>query len=84
MSPAVRLRRKSEANARAIGPQVPGGTYLCAYWGQCYEVLAIASPVDLAGFPVFTVQWLDGPDSGRTVQHCTPWDKRDRVVSQPV
>jgi hypothetical protein len=84
MSAAKRLRARSEANARAIGPQVPGGTYPCAYWQQRYEVLAIASPVDGAGFPVFTVRWLDGPDSGCTVSHCTAWDaRRDRVVSVP-
>jgi hypothetical protein len=84
MTPAKRTRLRSEANARAIGPQVPGGTFLCGYWGWRYEVLAIASPVDGAGFPVFTVRWLDGPDAGRTGSHCTAWRARDdRVVSLP-
>lgn len=84
MTAAKRTRLRSEANARACGPRVPGGTFLSGYWGWAYEVLAIASPVGDAGSPVFTVRWLTGPDAGRTGQHCTAWRARDdQVVSLP-
>ena len=75
MTPS-QLRRRSEANAKLIGPQVPGGRYLCAYWQEEYTVLAIGSQVDDA-WPWFRVQWADG----REAVHCTPWDRRDRVLA---
>lgn len=62
-----------------VGPQYVGGRYLCGYWQDSYEVLAING----AGTPCWsiTVRWSDG----HTGTHCTAWDsKRDRVLSQPV
>lgn len=79
MTPLQRMRARAAMNARNIGPQVPGGRYLCGYWQQEYTVLAIASLTD-DSTPVFTVQWADG----RKGSHCTAWDaRRDRVIAQP-
>ena len=57
-------------------PRRVGGVYRCAYWQQTYEVLATERRDGVAWF---RVRWADG---GVTV-HCTAWDRRDRVVSQP-
>jgi len=79
VSPAQRTRAMAEANARAIGPRVPGGRYLCGYWQEEYTVERIASMRDDAT-PVFVVTWADG----HMTSHATPWDARaDRVVSGP-
>jgi hypothetical protein len=72
----AQLRRRASADARLLGPRVPGGRYRSGYWGQEYTVLAVWS--DLSGWPYVRVQWADG----HTVEHCTPWDARaDQVVS---
>jgi len=69
----------AEANARAIGPRVPGGRYRSGYWQEEYTVERIASMRDDAT-PVFVVTWADG----HMTSHATPWDARaDRVVSGP-
>ena len=72
----TQLHRLSEANARLIGPRVPGGRYLSAYWQEEYTVLAMGSQADDA-WPWFRVQWADG----RETVHSTPWDRRDRVLA---
>jgi hypothetical protein len=72
----TQLRKRAEADARLIGPRVPGGRYRSAYWGQEYTVLAIWSTLG-GGWPGYRIQWADG----RTVEHCTAWDRRDQVVS---
>lgn len=75
MTPA-QLRRRASADARLLGPRVPGGRYRSGYWGQEYTVLAVWSTLD--GWPGVRIRWADG----RTVEHCTPWDARtDQVVS---
>ena len=57
-----------------LGPQKVGGRYLCGYWGETYEVLAIA--VDGWRWSI-TVRWGDG----RTATHSTSWDRRwDREI----
>lgn len=79
MTPLQRTRALAAVNAREIGPQVPGGRYLCGYWQEEYTVEAIASLIDDAT-AVFTVRWADGHRG----THMTPWNARaDRVVSQP-
>jgi hypothetical protein len=69
-------RTIAAANARLIGPRVPGGTYVSGYWGEAYTVEAIWCTVGDA-WPWFRVRWSDG----RTAVHCTPWDARaDRAA----
>jgi hypothetical protein len=54
------------------GPRVVGGVYRCAYWGDTYTVIR-------ADAATMTVQWSDG----HKTTHCTAWERRDSVVSQP-
>lgn len=66
-------------HADVLGPQLPGGRYLCGYWRQEYEVLAIWVTVS-AGDPWLRVRWEDGHET----VHCTRWDARvDRVLDEP-
>jgi hypothetical protein len=79
MTTTKRARALAAMIARDNGPQLPGGTYLCGYWGQEYTVLAMATTID-GGTCLYHVRWADG----REGRHCTPWDARaDRVVCQP-
>lgn len=55
------------------GPQKVGGQYWNAYWRDTYTVTAL----DPDGY--ICVTWSDG-HIGR---HLTPWNRRDRVISQP-
>lgn len=57
-----------------IGPRVVGGQYWDCYWGKDYTVEAISG--DRLSM---TVRWA----TGEVTTHCTWWEKRDRVVSQP-
>ena len=57
-----------------IGPQKVGGVYYCGYWVQRYTVTAISfKPARIS------VRWDDGTES----THCTAWNSRDKVISQP-
>ena len=53
-------------------PRKVGGTYWSAYWQQTYTVYA------KRGYWL-TVQWADD----RITNHCTSWDKHDRIISEP-
>lgn len=72
----TQLARRLESSRRLLGPRVPGGRYRSAYWQQEYTVLAVWSTLD-GSWPWLLVQW----ENGRTSEHCTPWAKRDQVVS---
>lgn len=72
----------AEWQARAIGPQVPGGRYLCGYWQEEYELLALGMLTDRATL-WFRVRWLTGPSAGAVVTHMTSWNARaDRVLAE--
>lgn len=61
-----------------IDPRVVGGRYRSGYWRIEYTVTAIE--FDAHGWLV-SVTCLDDDGSIRT--HCTAWDNRDRVISEP-
>jgi hypothetical protein len=66
-----------------LGPRVVGGVYWTSYWRQFYVVQDIE--LDWANGTV----WIEvaNPDelvAGRSRRHCTPWDKKDRVIHQPL
>lgn len=66
-------------------PRIPGMTCFSNYWQDNYSVLstyttvynAESSPNLVQGVQWFRVQWSDG----HITEHCTPWDKRDRIIS---
>lgn len=67
-----------------VDPRVVGGTYLCGYWGHTYRVDAIEfTPGRYRHLVSVTETHLDGDQAGRTVTHCTSWDRFDRIVSTP-
>ena len=76
--PSRTARLQAQWVARQIGPQQVGGIYHCGYWGEDYRVDAI--DVHESGTVWFTVTWLK---DGRTTHHCTAWETRDSVVTQP-
>jgi hypothetical protein len=63
--------------AKSVGPRVVGGVYFDSYWGSEYTVDAI--DVDASGW----MRSITVTDSEGTRSHCTCWDRRDRVISQP-
>ena len=63
----MRTRRQAPKDPRKVG-----GTYWSAYWQQEYTVYAKRGDV-------LTVQW----DDNRITNHCTGWDRRDRIISEP-
>lgn len=66
----------------ALGPQQVGGRYLCGYWAQEYEVLAITVEKNEHGQHSWSiaVRWADG----HKTEHCTAWDpRRDKVLAEP-
>jgi hypothetical protein len=64
-----------------LGPRRVGGRYRNHYWNQAYTVVAI-EPGPREGWPVWQITVLnDGDDE--PVSHCTAWDERDEVLSEP-
>ena len=74
-------------------PRQVGGRYFSAYWAHEYRVDAI----DIAGGTTwYTVTWIPTEDATHPrasqqwtgdgyhqTRHCTPWDRRDQIVSRP-
>jgi hypothetical protein len=66
-----------------IGPRIVAGRYFDHYWGDEYTVLAIDRN------PPNHMLWsiTEATDTelaaGTSRTHCTAWDERDRVISQP-
>lgn len=57
-------------------PRVTGGRYRDSYWCQEYTVTAVYLH---HGVIWLTCKWADGD----VTTHCTAWDSRDVIVSQP-
>lgn len=67
---------------RGLGPRKVGGRYLCGYWKEEYEVVAVDTKSGPAGCSWSVTVRTVGEDETRT--HCTPWDpRRDRIISEP-
>lgn len=63
------------------GPRVADGVYWNSYWRETYTVLTVDAQS-------MTVQWHGdaqciNPQPPRQTTHCTAWDTRDRIISQP-
>ena len=71
--------------AKEIGPRVVGGIYRTPYGGYEYEVLHIGtgkeSRIPWAQWSITVRVASDSVKSVRT--HCTSWDDREAVISQP-
>jgi len=70
----------TSAGARVLGrvmdPRKVEGVYRSGYWQKNYRVDSIRTVGDTR---YFTVTWEDGT----TGEHCTAWDARDTIISQP-
>lgn len=78
-----------------LGPRMVGGVYRNAYWSDTYQVTSVVcgyryvtrkywgadEPVtELDSVGVYLeCKWSDG----HTTRHCTSWDERDTIISQP-
>jgi hypothetical protein len=66
--------------ARQIGPRKVGGRYRSHYGDAVYEVLAI-EPGPRSTWPTWQIT-VRG-EGGQIRSHCTAWDERDQVVTEP-
>ena len=66
-----------------IGPRKAGTRYRSHSWGD--EITVLAVDRDAPGWQVWTVTEATDEElaRGRSRTHCTAWDDRDQVISQP-
>jgi hypothetical protein len=70
--------------AECIGPRLVGGRYYSRYGGDEYTVLAVdRAPETLYSLWTITECTDEEARYGTSRCHFTPWDPRDRVISQP-